>query len=169
METWKDIPGYEGCYQVSDEGRVRSLAHHVRLVAHGRETVRLSPGRVLKPGPSGPFGHVTVALGRGNSRLVHQLVLGAFVGPRPTGMEGAHADGNGSNNRLENLRYATRSENNRDRVLQGRTLLSPEEVARVRTEAPELPFGGKARLARELGVSPCTISDVIAGRRYAHV
>ncbi len=71
METWKDIPGYEGRYQVSDEGRVRSIDRPVRVVCHGVEAVRIAKGKMLRPGPS-KSGHVTVALGRGNSRPVHQ-------------------------------------------------------------------------------------------------
>jgi hypothetical protein len=110
VEQWKDVPGYEGRYQVSDLGRVRSLDHRVRLVCHGVETTRLSPGRLLKPGRS-RSGHVSVAIGKGNSRLVHQLVLEAFVGPRPKGAESLHLNHDPKDNRLSNLRYGTRSEN----------------------------------------------------------
>lgn len=110
MEIWKDIPGYEGRYQVSDEGRVRSLPHRVRLVVRGKETTRLFPGRLLRPGPQ-QSGHLSVAIGKGNSRQVHQLVLEAFVGPRPAGCEVLHLNHNPADNRLENLRYGTRSEN----------------------------------------------------------
>lgn len=114
-EVWKAIPGFEGKYEVSDLGRVRSLPHYVRVVARGTEAKRLSPGRILRPGPS-KSGHVSVAIGKGNSRLVHQLVLEAFVGPRPAAPEGSlidvlHLNGNPQDNRLVNLRYGTRSEN----------------------------------------------------------
>jgi hypothetical protein len=84
-------------------------------------------------------------------------------------MDVAHADGDGGNNRLDNLRYATRSENNQDRVRQGRTGLTEAGVARIRTEAPFLPRGGKKLLAHELGVSQSTLSSVLAGRSYTHV
>lgn len=110
MEQWKDIPGYEGRYQVSDHGNVRSLPHRVRLVAHGKETTRLSPGRPLRPGRR-PSGHTTVSLGRGKSVGVHQLVMLAFVGPCPDGCEVLHLDHNPANNGAANLRYGTRSEN----------------------------------------------------------
>lgn len=56
-------------------------------------------------------GHVSVAVGKGNSRQVHALVLLAFVGPYPAGCEILHLDGNPTNNTLTNLRYGTRSEN----------------------------------------------------------
>ena len=169
VEKWLPVVGAEGRYEVSDAGRVRSLDSRVRLVAHGTETTRLARGQLLRPGRTGPFGHVSVAIGRGNSRLVHHLVAEAFIGPRPPGLDVAHADGDGGNNRLSNLRYATRSENNRDLARRGDARLTPADVARIRREAPALPFGGKKRLALALGVSPCVVSSVLAGRSYAHV
>lgn len=110
MEIWKDIPGYEGCYQVSDQGRVRSVDRRVRLVARGTETTRLARGKVLRPGAR-PSGHLTVALGRGNSVSVHSAVMLAFEGPCPYGYEVLHLDHNPANNLRSNLKYGTRSEN----------------------------------------------------------
>jgi hypothetical protein len=110
MEVWKDIPGHEGEYQVSDMGRVKSMPRRVRLVASGIETTRLVSERILRPGKTAS-GHVSVALGLGNSRLVHQLVLEAFVGPRPERHEVLHLNHIPSDNRLVNLKYGTRSEN----------------------------------------------------------
>jgi hypothetical protein len=167
-ENWKAVAGFEGRYEVSDQGRVRSLDHRVRLVAHGVETSRRSPGKILRPGPR-KSGHLTVAIGKGNSRGVHQLVMEAFVGPCPDGMEIAHNDGDPTNNWIGNLRYDTKSNNNRDRIHHGATQLSPADVDRIRREAPGALYGGKKRLADELGVNACTISDVLAGRRHAHV
>lgn len=109
-ENWKDIPGYEGRYQVSDLGRVRSVDRRVRLVAHGIETTRLARGQMLRPGGR-QSGHLTVALGRGNSQSVHVLVMLAFEGPCPDGHEVLHEDHDPTNNRRTNLRYGTRSEN----------------------------------------------------------
>jgi len=110
VETWRNVPGHEGRYQVSDEGRVRSIPHRVRVVVRGREATRLSPGRLLRPGAQ-KSGHLSVAIGKGNSRQVHQLVLEAFVGPRPAGHEVLHLNHTPSDNRLANLAYGTRSEN----------------------------------------------------------
>jgi hypothetical protein len=115
MEEWRDIPGYEGAYQVSNLGRVRSLERRVRVVPHGIETTRRVPPRILKPAPHGSkqnhSGHLAVVLGRGNTRDVHPLVLRAFVGPPPQGHECLHLDHNPSNNCLDNLKWGTRSEN----------------------------------------------------------
>lgn len=109
-EIWKDVVGFEGRYQVSNLGRVRSVDRPVRVVCKGVDTFRIARGRLLRPGRA-HSGHVSVAIGKGNSRLVHQLVLEAFVGPRPKGMESLHLNHDPQDNRLLNLRYGTRSEN----------------------------------------------------------
>ena len=135
MEIWKAIPGYEGKYEVSDLGRVRSLTRRVRVVPHGIETTRIVRGRILRPGKV-KDGHVTVAVGKGNSRPVHQLVLEAFVGPRPEAPEGSlidvlHLNGIPDDNRLENLRYGTRSENIRQDYAVGLRKLSSDQQKRM--------------------------------------
>lgn len=127
MEIWKDIPGYEGRYQVSDAGRVRSVDRPVRVVCHGVDTVPVAQGKVLRPGRNNS-GHVTVALGRGNSRLVHQLVLEAFVGPCPNGCEVLHLNHQPADNRLSNLNYGTRSENLRMDWAAGRRTVHPNFI-----------------------------------------
>lgn len=116
-EVWKPVPEYEGIYEVSDHGRVRSLDH----VGRYRDGTRLNRGRVLKPDAK-KYGHQYVNLSRDRRRAkayVHRLVLLAFIGPAPAGAEACHNDGNASNNRLDNLRWDTHSENNRDQVKHG--------------------------------------------------
>lgn len=109
-EIWKPVVGHEGAYEVSNRGNVRSVTRYVRLVAHGIETRRLAPGKALRPGRHSS-GHVSVSIGKGNSRVVHQLVLEAFAGPRPAGCEALHLNHIPADNRAENLRWGTRSEN----------------------------------------------------------
>lgn len=114
IEEWRTIPGYEGVYEVSSIGRVRSLA---RIDMRGRR-VR---ARILSQW-SHPSGHINVKLSlNGNSKLgkVHRLVLMSFVGPPPAEHEALHGDGNPANNRVENLSWGTRSENQYDRVRHG--------------------------------------------------
>lgn len=109
-EIWKDIPGYEGRYQASNQGRVRSVDRRVRLVVHGIETTRFAKGQILRPGPC-QSRHLSVAVGKGNSKHVHALVALAFYGPPPPGHEVLHLNHDPKDNRVKNLRYGTRGEN----------------------------------------------------------
>lgn len=117
-ERWLPVVGYEGLYEVSDQGRVRSVD---RVVTFKDGRNRRAPGRILKLIPR-DGNYVVVSLfenNRGTQVLVQHLVLAAFVGPRPEGMVCCHNDGNGSNNRVGNLRWDTYGENNRDLVRHG--------------------------------------------------
>jgi hypothetical protein len=168
METWKDIPGFEGRYQASDAGRVRSVDRRVRVVVGGVETTRLAKGKVLRPA-AGKSGHLSVALGKGRTVQVHQAIAWAFLGPQAPSVEVAHNDGDPTHNAPSNLRYDSRSGNGKDRVHHGATRLSVEQVEFIRVNANRLPRGGKKALAAQFRVSPTTISDVLAGRTYSHV
>jgi hypothetical protein len=113
-ERWLPVAGYEGIYEASSQGRVRSLP---RMDTRGRK-VR---GRYLAI-TLHPSGHQQVKLsrdGRSKQGKLHRVVLIAFAGPPPEGREVLHADGNPANNRVENLRWGTRSENLRDSVRHG--------------------------------------------------
>lgn len=102
---WADVPGWEGLYRVSDAGEVYS------------ERSR----RVLKPRPE-TDGHTSVVLclnGHREPWLTHRLILTAFVGPCPDGQEGCHGNGIPDDNRLENLRWGTRSDNTYDKIAHG--------------------------------------------------
>lgn len=117
-EQWRPANGFEGVYEVSSLGRVRSLTHTIRRADGGEWTYR---GRVLKAGPT-TKGYLFVTFSRGaerHMRKVHRLVLEAFVGPCPEGMEGCHNDGDKTNNQISNLRWDTRSANAKDRVKHG--------------------------------------------------
>lgn len=114
-EEWRDIPGFEGRYQVSTEGQVRSLDFWVNAGPYpGRKLLK---GRRLKPDVKQSDRYLTVHLrpNKGASR-VHKLVMLAFVGPCPEGLEVCHGDDNGANARLANLRYDTHFDNHQDRV-----------------------------------------------------
>lgn len=117
-ERWRPVAGCEGAYEVSDAGRVRSL---YRIITRGdgqRQRVR---GRILSASPA-TDGRLRVGLhlpAGTRTRPVHILVLTAFVGPCPPGMEGCHWDDDFTNNRLSNLRWDTRESNFRDRSRNG--------------------------------------------------
>jgi len=114
IDMWKPVPGYEGYYEVSSLGKVRSLD---RISSHGR---RLK-GRVLAATPNDD-GYPIVNLARDGAkrvRMVHVLVLEAFVGPRPEGLEGCHGNGDPQDNRVTNLRWDTHHENMLDGARHG--------------------------------------------------
>lgn len=118
IEEWRDIPGYEGFYQVSNLGNVRSLD---RVVTTSHGLTRSLPGKLLSVG-TGKSNYPEVRLSvSSKTRLyaVHQIVALAFLGPRPEGMVVCHWDGDSKNNKLENLRYATQTENAFDAVRHG--------------------------------------------------
>jgi hypothetical protein len=117
-ETWVPVPQWEGYYEVSNRGRVRSLDRTVTCQSGQLRPLR---GCVLSPGVH-PAGHLLVNLcrdGQGHMSYVAHLVAAAFIGPRPPGFEVCHGDGVPSNNLPENLRYDTVSANHLDRVRHG--------------------------------------------------
>ena len=116
-EQWLPVVGWEESYEVSDLGNVRSLP---RLVVDRIRTRRLS-GRLKKLTPT-CYGYRAVTFNRSGEVVqykVHRLVLEAFVGPCPPGEEARHLNGIRHDNRLANLAWGTRIENNFDRVLHG--------------------------------------------------
>lgn len=116
-EQWLPVVGWEGLYEVSDFGRVRSISRTVER----RGEVYEKPGRVLKPiRRTYHFGVSLYADGKSTPRPIHRLVLEAFVGPRPEGMECCHLDDDPTNNRLSNLRWDTHSANQYDQVRNGK-------------------------------------------------
>lgn len=168
-EKWKDIPGYEGEYQASTLGRIKSVERRVRgehWKTH-REFYRTVPERILKPGRYCKSGHVSVVLRHGsNGTPVHQLVMRTFVGETPSGMEILHGNGNPEDNRLENLRFGTRRENILDVFKQGGRWrkLSIEDVVYIRF-ASRCGFSDKS-LAEEFKVSKYTIAEIRKGNIY---
>jgi hypothetical protein len=106
-----------GFYQVSDGGQVRSVERE--LTDKRGRTCRYT-GRVLKPNDVG--GYAMVRFSKNNTfedHRVHTLVLLAFRGDQPAGMQCRHLNGNSWDNRLENLCYGTISENTYDQVRHG--------------------------------------------------
>lgn len=118
-EEWRSVVGYEGSYEVSSNGRVRSVDREIRL---DNGQVRHLQGRDLA-GFRGQQGYWYADLYQSQIRRkfkVHALVAAAFIGPRPTGYDVCHNNGDNQDNRPQNLRYGTRSENIRDLVSHGK-------------------------------------------------
>lgn len=111
MEQWKDVRGYEGSYQVSNLGGVRSVDRYVRT---GDRHKRLIKGKVLKPQISNK-GYLFVTLSKESKELgffVHTLVAKAFI-PNPDMLpEVNHKDENKQNNIVDNLEWCTSKYNN---------------------------------------------------------
>jgi len=125
-EVWRDVVGFEGFYQVSDQGRVKSLPRVVSMI-DGR-TYKYA-GKEQKISNKN---YSSVCLNRDGkeiTRSVHRLVLEAFVGSCPEGMECCHNDGNQQNNALLNLRWDTHSGNMKDKKRHGTTNLDLRGVS----------------------------------------
>lgn len=162
-EIWKAVIGHEGEYEVSNLGRVRSLDRTYTQVSRtGTQHSHAMRGRILRPGPM-PGGHLSVAIGKGNSHCVHELVLLAFLGPPPAECEARHLNGDETDNRFENLVWDTRGSNSRDKKWHrgARTYkLAPGDVAAIKRRLQRPYRGVGADLAREFDVSTSTISCI---------
>jgi len=171
-ETWKSIPGYEGCYSASSFGRVRS---EDRFVKHrsGKRKVR---SRILSQCKAGPDSRLYVSLWKeNNGRMfyVHKVVLLAFRGFPVPGTESSHVDGDKYNNSISNLLWESHSDNLKRRDIHGTT---SRGEARYNSRLTE-PLAFKIRSsdhsdyywANLLGVSRTTILDARSRKTWAWV
>jgi hypothetical protein len=173
IEQWREIAGFDGAYDVSDQGHVR------------RSPTEAGRGTSAKPGALLAVrldrnGYPRVLLYDRTSRKyrnigVHTAVLEAFVGERPEGTEASHRNGIRADARLENLCWETRSQNHRRKLDHGTLMwgerhplakLTEEKVIEIRRRAAL----GEAheRLARECGVARRTIASAVSGRTWPH-
>lgn len=171
-ERWLPVPGYEATHEVSDLGRVRSLS---RLNTRGFKR----KGKILSTGPN-QFGYEVAQLYTpGKVRrafFVHRLVLTAFVGPCPPGMEGCHGPGGKRDNRLSNLRWDTSTANALDKRKHGSQTFGDDHpvskltASKVR-EARDRRLAGEsyAAIARDFNVTYQAICDAIKKKTWAHV
>lgn len=174
----KTIPGFPD-YKITDKGVLYSIAK------------RSNRGRPKKPvlkalGKS--WGYYVVHLqinGRYYKRYVHRLVLETFVGKCPKGFQCRHLDGNRLNNNLSNLKWGTRSENQKDRVKHGThnrgtrhglSKLNENKVRKIRAMAKEnknVRKGeagkGYKKIAKKFNVSSSTVGNVVRGTTWLWV
>jgi hypothetical protein len=173
---YREIEGWPG-YRVGNDGSVWTKS--IRG-SHGAKLHYADEWRPLKPTMCKHTGYFMVRLchrGRHRSVPVHTLVLEAFVGPRPLGMEeGRHLDGDKTNNVFTNLMWGTRSENQADSRLHGTMVLGSRKThakldesivrqARVRNASGE----SGARLAAEYGVNARTMNKALCGTTWKHI
>lgn len=175
-EEWRPIVGYEGAYEVSSLGRVRSLDRTVTLRGRWGWMERPIRGRIrcLVAG-NGSGRYLSVTLGHDDQRLVHRLVCEVFHGSSPSpSHEVAHGDGDHSNNHADNLRWATRTENMGDCIALGTiqrgerhffAKLDEEKVRAIRAATNVT----QEELAQQYDVTKSQIWCVKTRRTWAHV
>lgn len=157
-EQWKTITGYEGRYEVSDKGRVRSLTGVFLLY--------------LKPSANS-CGYFQVQLRKDGNRkplLVHRLVALAFI-PNETHRDCVdHVSGDHTDNRLENLRWVTRQENHRFAAENGKLKGSVNTPEQVR-EIFELKNKGlnQKQIHEVTGISRQMITKIVSGKHWKHL
>jgi hypothetical protein len=170
-EEWRPVVGWPE-YEVSNLGSVKRVA----------AAQRTRPGRVLQANGGTPYPAVSLSA---KSRLpspgwkrtpIHIIVIEAFHGPRPSARhEVAHNDGNPKNNQANNLRWATASENQLDRLRHGtacqgetHTLskLTDAQVNEIRNKAGTVSY---RKMAVEYGVSDVLISNIVRRKTWKHI
>ncbi len=170
MEAWKDIPGYEGLYQVSDMGRVRSLDRITKRNHHLK-------GRPIRQKTLPQRGYRLVILtdyeGSPKTWYVHALVLTTFVCSRPQGLECCHADNDPSNNNLKNLRWDTHKANEDDKILAGNITIGERNgCAKLTTEQAFAIFHDVRKypaIAYEYRISASNVCMIKRMRTWKHI
>lgn len=162
-EEWRDVVGYEGLYQVSSLGRVRS-----------NHKGRWRNGRILRGGINSD-GYACVILCRPGDRQrnvkVHRLVLWAFLGPPPDGYQVNHKNRIRSDNRLENLEYTTPGGNvkhgfdNGRPPVYGHCVLNREQAEEIRRLYSTGEYS-QTKIAKMFDVGQATVSKIILYKRW---
>jgi len=173
-EIWEDIKGYKGLYKISNYGKVKSLYNY-----------RGTKERILKPiKTQNRYLQINLYKNRVHKiDYVHRLVLEAFVGSCPPGMESCHNDGDPANNFVGNLRYDTHSNNNLDKRKHGTTTnplwidnrgvrckaskLNDNKIIEIR----QLHLEGKSdiEIAKLYCVNKTTINRIINRKIWRHI
>lgn len=174
-ENWKPVVGWEGFYEVSDMGRVRSLPRRVQR----RTTSYPVLGGIMTPRRNKYTEHKTVLLRRPGEHKyarIHRLVLEAFVGPCPDGMEGCHTNDIADDNRLANLRWATHRDNAKDAKRNNRYEVGSKHHEAKLDECAVMAIRRKYRegvaqhlLVKQFRVSAVTIHNIVRFKGWKHL
>lgn len=175
MEIWEAIPGFEGYYDVSSFGRVRSLDRIINQLGK-RQCVKSIKGRLLRPAVS--HGYHSYVLWKDHKQTTiraHHAVAYAFLGPRPDGTYVCHRDGDRLNNALSNIYYGTPSENVADARTHG-TLAVGEKAGSAKLTAIEIARIKKMaethlqrEICAEFGISQAQVSRIVNGKEWKHI
>lgn len=174
-ETWVSVVGYEGYYEVSSNGRVRSLDRQVQSRNRWGPITLRWPGKILAllENQQGYYKVLLSKNGKTANKLVSALVAEAFIGPRPEGLLVLHTDGNAKNNRVANLRYGTQKDNMQDSIRHGTrpkgrahkcAKLTEKQVRAIRASDET-----NVALAAQFGVDPSTVRLARIGHNWAHI
>ena len=176
-EVWKSVPGFEGYYEASNIGRIRTV-DRIGKTCYGAD--RKLNGKLVAQN-SGKKGYLRVSSRIHGVMLVHRLVALTWI-QNPDALPVInHIDGNKENNRIENLEWCTQSYNmkhaHRNGLAKGMVLLKGDKsIAAKLTERKvanikfRLLHGDRAvDLAKEYGVNKNTIAELKAGRSWSHV
>ncbi len=165
VEVWKEIPDFPD-YEVSTFGRLR----RIRPANSNRAKVGLLKANTCRTYHR--FGLYNG--GKIRTLLVHRIILMTFVGPPPSQRhQGAHEDDTPSNNRLDNLRWATPKENSEDRVIRGRqvsgtshpnTRLTDKQIKAIR--ALNSRGVGVLLIADAVGIGATSVGRIVRGETY---
>ena len=181
MARWASVPGFEGYYEVSDTGRVRSLDRVIHKPYRSGKIIKaLLEGRELQQvAANGQGSHRAVALSRDGvvtKHLVHRLMLLAFIGPPPNDKsECCHYDGNDRNNRLSNLRWGSHADNAADSARHGLKKGTRHHGAKLdnrKVRSIRLRYAageGMTALAEQYGVTHTTIGRVVRRSGWGHI
>ena len=175
MELWRDVLEYEGLYQVSNLGRIKSVDRKVfRKGKAGVDSWKHVCERIRKQ-YTDKDGYSIICLAKVGvikAYKVHVLVMRAFIGPRPTNFDIRHLDSNPSNNNLENLKYGTRIENMEDARKLGRLKgeyrgfkkLIPIQVREIKKQ---ISLGSSQYvIAKNFSISQATVSMIATGKTW---
>lgn len=175
-EEWKAVVGYEGLYEVSSKGRVRSLPRYIR---HWRGGLAKLRGTILKAGTKARYEMIILCRdGQIEYRQVHSLVAQMFI-PNPDNKpEVNHKDGNKRNNLVTNLEWCTREENvahairnNLYRGLRGsankNSKLNEDVVAEIKKRLRRGEMG--RRIAEAVGTNEILVSMIKHGHIWKYV
>lgn len=177
MMEWRDVIGFEGEYQVSENGQVRSLDRvHTYVDSMSRKVTRTYKGKIISKREH-KFGYWLVTLssnGESSTHTVHKLVAEAWLGKRPDELMIRHLDGNPKNNHYSNLAYGNQLENMADAVKHGTVEVGESRynaklTAAIVKEIREKREAGvsQKRLADEYGLSEVYIHHLVTGKKWA--
>lgn len=184
-EIWKDIEGYEGGYQVSNLGRVRSVERFIKFKQNGKEVVKRYKSKILQPYRD-KDGYLRVLLSYGGKRkndFIHRFVAQAFIVNPENKPQVNHINTIKEDNRVENLEWVTCLENIRHKWENGKHdtsycsginhykhKFSKEDVLFIRKNYKHRDKRyGVTALSKLFKVSHSLISDIVANKTYKHI